>query len=331
MGKRNALAAAAIAAWLAITYGQRAGIALYGVAEPNAWLKGAFAVACAGFLAAHVAINNVNFDRLVPVLFAGYMAYLFGQPAGYKWYFANNDLQAKIYGMGTVFMLALFPGMLFVGPMVGRVGNQLLARLDRTLDELPGLGFPASWGLPRFISLRPPAPPLSPTAIWEKIENGEELHYRGRIFRSFPYMDGRSKEAHLHQTFILTRDTLAMTPRERAAYYILVMLKRHGLDAQTADRMLFALTWGNGSCSASSEQRSANMTMLQWQGFKTNEDVIRNEAIHRGATTEGAISQLFTLLRRTATAPGASEELVALHRSFINPAAHPGQDHSQWS
>ena len=328
MDRNTAIFASVIGAGLALRFGPAYGQSAWGVYDQSAPYRGMAWVGGGGTLGAYFLLRRIRYDLAVAAIFAVIMAWLYGRQVGYSLYFARNDLQADIYGCGTVFIGALIPGELVVWPVARNLGNAVITAMDRgfaNFDLLQRIGIFGALR-PRGVAVRE-----SPEEIWASIERGETLTYASQVNRDFSYFDGRTRKIRLRMAFNLKRDTLAMQPRERAAWFILRMLRRHPLNADLSDRWQFALTWGGGACSMGWDKFESDPRVLQGLGLRTGEDVIRHEAAARGAGVEAAISELFGFLRAEASRPDAPEELRKLQADFFNPAPQPGGNSSQWS
>lgn len=327
MDRNTAIFASVIGAGLALRYGPAYGQSAWGAYDTAAPYRGMAWVGGGGTLGAYFLLRRVRYDHAVSAIFAVWMAWLFGRQVGYKLYFAHDNLQADIYGCATVFIFALIPGELVVWPVARNVGNAVITAMDK---GFAGFNLMKRLGLGGLRS-KAVASRETPEEIWASIEQGETLTYFSDVNRDFSYYDGRTRKRRLRMAFNLSRDTMAMQPRERAAWYILRMLRRHNLPTDVSDRWQFALTWGGGACSMGWDKFESDPRILQGIGLRTGEDVIRHEAAARGAGVEAAISELFRYLRAVASNPNAAEELKKLQADFFNPAPHSGGNSSQWS
>lgn len=327
MDRNTAIFASVIGAGLALRYGPAYGQSAWGLYDQSAPYRGMAWVGGGGTLGSYVLLRRIRFDIAVSMIFGVWMAWLYGRQFGYRVFAAHNDLQADMYGCTAVFMLGMIPGELIVWPVARNVGNAVITAMDKALANFDLLQRTGLGGLrSKAVARRE-----TPEEIWASIERGETLTYVSDVNRDFSYFDGRTRKRRLRMAFNLNRDTLAMQPRERAAWYILRMLRRHNLPADLSDRWQFALTWGGGACSMGWDKFTSDPLVLQGMGLRTGEDVIRHEAAARGAGVEAAISELFRYLRAVASHPNAPEELKKLQADLFNPAPQPGGNSSQWS
>lgn len=329
MDRITAFVSAAIGTGLALRFGPGVGQSMFPY-EATAALRGMGLVGGGGAFGSYVLLQRLRYDIATSFAFAAVVAYYYGEAVGYRFFFCTSDLQAKIYGMPMTFVVAGVPGELIVWPIVRNIGNSVRTSLyqlgDAVERNVPTMTRPGATRRGTGATRE------TPEQLWESIEGGLTLTYASRIDRDFTYFDTRNRKTRLRMQFTLQRDTMAMTPRERAAVFIFRMLKQYGcLDAQTIDRFQFGLTWGNGACSSRWTNFKSDPQVLQPLGFRTGEDVIRHEAAMRAAGVESIISELFGILRAWATAKNAPEELVKLHRSYSNPGPRPGGDGGQWS
>jgi hypothetical protein len=298
------------AAYMAANYGVSAGQYWGGYRGQDALLYGSGGVFVVAGIGSYFMLTQIEKENLFSIGFAALMAYLYGTKAGYRYWGAHDDLQAAIYGGGMVFMAGLIVGVLIWRWFVRRIFAEVFGGAARGRLSIKNL----------VSSVRGNTSRQTPEEIEQEIEDGKVLDYEGLVNRDFNFMDGnRTRTERLRVNFQLQRNTMVMTPREREAAFIFYILKRNGLDAETADRLAFALTWGDGRCQSYGGKISGDNRMLQQNGIKGRHELIAIEAGHRNASLEGAINELFTRLQNMARQANPAPEVVALYERYRTP------------
>lgn len=304
-----------IAAYAAKRYGVAIGHDYWTSYDPaNASLYGLGSVFIATLLVTLFVFHRVATENLVSLGFAGFMAYWFGIPAGYRYWGMHDDVGAAMYGGGSVFMVAWIAGILVVWPFVRNITNA-----SRTATDNSGRGMLAGikW---LYRRLRGTA---SAKEQNDAIETGDRLIYKGMIDRDYTYIVGRTKKERVRAPFTLERHTRAMPPREREALSILRELKLAGLDRKSADNLDYALTWGDGRCQIYIGNVNLDSRNAQQNGIKASVDLVKQEASHRGVSVEGAISELFTRLQMTAQRSKKGSRIANVWAQYQTPDQGP--------
>lgn len=261
----------------------------------------------------------MDMESLFGFLFAAWATYQFSIMAGYRLWGSTDPFNAAVAGGLTVFPAAMILGERVIWPILRGLLNAVSGSISHAQ-------------LKARRKLRQPQP-VPADKLDAMLRNGMVFAYEGLVNRDYSFRAERVQKQRIRVDFTVKRNTAIMSPLEREAVRIFETLTAENLlEPATADRLRFALAWGDGRCEVSGGKfHLSDKRAMSDNGMRSFTDVISAEAGHRLVSTQGAVSELYTRAQEAASGVAPSPRVVQLmnrYKVFSQPEI-TGSD--QWS